>query len=117
MAGKSGEDFAYIPVIPRNNPVVISQLGLRDLIRQTTFAAAVNNNNKLMTGEYITIKDSALKAVTLDGNRIAIRNVILGTPADDSSCVIPVKALNEVAKILDGGASFSNSSRRRSFPV
>ena len=104
VPGKSGEDFAYIPVIPRNNPVVISQMGLRDLIRQTTFAAALNNNNKLMTGEYMEIVDSRLKAVTLDGNRIAIRNVVLGTEADDSACVVPVKALNEVGKILDGGA-------------
>ena len=104
VSGKPGDDFPNIPVVTRNKPVVISQMGLRDLIRQTTFAAAINNNNKLMTGELVEITDSRLKAVTLDGNRIAIRNVVLGSEADDSFCIVPVKALNEVGKILDGGA-------------
>ena len=34
IIGKSGEDFSYIPVIPRNEPVVISQFTLKEVIRQ-----------------------------------------------------------------------------------
>ena len=104
VSGKSAEDFVHIPIVARNNPIVISELGLKDLIRQTSFAAAQNNNNKLMTGEYFELSGSKLKAVALDGNRVAIRNVNLKEPVEDSSAIIPVKTLNEISKIMNGGA-------------
>ena len=103
IIGKSGEDFSYIPVIQRNQPIVISQLTLRDIIRQTIFSVADNENNKLMTGELIEIKDNKLKVVALDGHRVSIRNVELKNPAKDVKVVVPKKTLNEIIKIIDGG--------------
>ncbi|MCR5580086.1 MAG: DNA polymerase III subunit beta [Pseudobutyrivibrio sp.] len=103
IVGKSGEDFSYIPVIPRNQPIVISQLTLREIIRQTIFSVADNDNNKLMTGELIEIKDNKLKVVALDGHRVSIRNVELKNPANDVKVVVPKKTLNEIIKIIDGG--------------
>lgn len=104
VMGKSGEDFPAIPAVSRNEPIMISQLSLRDLIRQTTFSLSQNDNNKMMTGELFDIKNSVLKAVTLDGNRISIRFVPLKGMVSDKSVIIPGKTLNEIAKILDGGA-------------
>ena len=103
IIGKSGEDFSYIPVIQRNQPIVISQLTLRDIIRQTIFSVADNENNKLMTGELIEIKDNKLKVVALDGHRVSIRNVELKNPANDVKVIVPKKTLNEIIKIIDGG--------------
>ena len=103
IIGKSGEDFSYIPVIQRNQPIVISQLTLRDIIRQTIFSVADNENNKLMTGELIEIKDNKLKVVALDGHRVSIRNVELKNTANDVKVVVPKKTLNEIIKIIDGG--------------
>ncbi|MBQ8490869.1 MAG: DNA polymerase III subunit beta [Pseudobutyrivibrio sp.] len=103
IIGKSGEDFSYIPVIQRNQPIVISQLTLRDIIRQTIFSVADNENNKLMTGELIEIKDNKLKVVALDGHRVSIRNIELKNPANDVKVVVPKKTLNEIIKIIDGG--------------
>ncbi len=103
IVGKSGEDFSYIPVIPRNQPIVLSQLTIRDIIRQTIFSVADNDNNKMMTGELIEIKDNKLKVVALDGHRVSIRNVELKNDAPDVKVVVPKKTLNEIVKIIDGG--------------
>ena len=103
IIGKSGEDFSYIPVIPRNQPIVLSQLTLRDIIRQTIFSVADNDNNKMMTGELIEIKNNKLKVVALDGHRVSIRNVELKNDAPDVKVVVPKKTLNEIVKIIDGG--------------
>ena len=51
IPGKSGEDFAYLPMIEKDEPLTISQYTLKEMIRQTIFSIAVNENNKLMTGE------------------------------------------------------------------
>ncbi|MCR5586359.1 MAG: DNA polymerase III subunit beta [Lachnospiraceae bacterium] len=103
IIGKSGEDFSYIPVISRNQPIVISQLTLKDIVRQTIFAVADNENNKMMTGELFEIINNKLKVVALDGHRVSIRNVELKNPAPDVKVIVPKKTLNEITKIMDGG--------------
>ena len=72
------------------------------MIRQTIFSIAVNENNKLMTGELFEIKDNCLKVVSLDGHRIAIRKMPLKKEYSDRKVVVPGKTLSEVSKILSG---------------
>ena len=102
IIGKSGEDFSYIPVIPRNEPVVISQFTLKEVIRQTIFSIADNDNNKLMTGELFEINDNRLKVVSLDGHRISIRNIELKESYEHKKVVVPGKTLIEISKIIPG---------------
>ena len=102
IPGKSGEDFAYLPMIEKDEPLTISQYTLKEMIRQTIFSIAVNENNKLMTGELFEIKDNCLKVVSLDGHRIAIRKMPLKKDYSDRKVVVPGKTLSEVSKILSG---------------
>ena len=95
-----GEDFAYLPMIERDEPLTISQYTLKNMIYQTIFSIAVNDNNKLMTGELFEIKDNCLKIVSLDGHRIAIRKMPLKKDYSDRKVVVPGKTLNEISKIL-----------------
>lgn len=104
IVGKSGEDFSYLPEIEKNNNVVISQFTLKEIIRQTIFSIADNENNKLMTGELFEIKDNNLKVVSLDGHRISLRNIELKDNYDYIKVVVPGKTLNEISKILTGEA-------------
>ena len=59
IPGKSGEDFSYLPFIEKNDCVRISQFTLKEIIRQTIFSIAANENNKLMTGELFQIEKSS----------------------------------------------------------
>ena len=102
IVGKSGEDFAYIPIIPRNEPIVISQFTLKEVIRQTIFSIADNENNKLMTGELFEIEENRLKVVSLDGHRISIRNIELKESYENKKVVVPGKSLIEISKIIPG---------------
>ena len=102
IPGKSGEDFAYLPMIEKDETLTISQYTLKEMIRQTIFSIAVNENNKLMTGELFEIKDNCLKVVSLDGHRIAIRKMPLKKEYSDRKVVVPGKTLSEVSKILSG---------------
>lgn len=102
IPGKSGEDFAYLPMIEREEPLTLSQYTLKEMIRQTIFSIAVNENNKLMTGELFEIKNNCLKVVSLDGHRISIRKMPLKRDYSDRKVVVPGKTLNEISKILSG---------------
>ncbi len=100
LAGKSGEDFSYLPAITKERSVTLSQFQLKDVITQTLFSIAMNDNNKIMTGELFEVLNGSLKVVGLDGHRIAIRNISLDGPADDAKVIVPGKTLSELSKIL-----------------
>ena len=104
IAGKSGDDFSYLPAIIKDKMITLSQFQLKEVINQTIFSIAINDNNKMMTGELFEISEGTLKVVGLDGHRIAIRNINLKGRADDVRVVIPGKTLQEISKILNADA-------------
>lgn len=109
IAGKSGDDFSYLPAIIKDKMITLSQFQLKEVINQTIFSIAINDNNKMMTGELFEVKEGTLKVVGLDGHRIAIRNIKLEGRSDDVRVVIPGKTLQEISKILNADAeSFVN---------
>ena len=109
IAGKSGDDFSYLPAIIKDKMITLSQFQLKEVINQTIFSIAINDNNKMMTGELFEVNEGTLKVVGLDGHRIAIRNIKLEGRADDVRVVIPGKPLQEISKILNADAeSFVN---------
>ena len=109
IAGKSGDDFSYLPAIIKDKLITLSQFQLKEVINQTIFSIAINDNNKMMTGELFEVNEGTLKVVGLDGHRIAIRNIKLEGRSDDVRVVIPGKTLQEISKILNADAeSFVN---------
>ena len=104
IIGKSGEDFSYLPVVEKNDPLIISQFTLKEIVRQTIFSISDNDTNKLMSGELFEINEDELKVVSLDGHRISIRKIKMKNSYPSSKVVIPGKTLSEVSKILSGDA-------------
>ena len=102
IIGKPGDDFSYLPIIEREDSVIVSQFTLKEIVRQTIFSISDNDNNKLMTGELFEINGNELKVVSLDGHRISIRKIELKNEYPNKKVVVPGKTLNEVSKILSG---------------
>lgn len=105
IIGKSGEDFSLLPKIEKVNGITISQFSLKEIIRQTIFSIAQNDNNKIMTGELFEINGNELKVVSLDGHRISIRNIELKESYPNKKVIVPGKTLIEISKILSGEVS------------
>ncbi len=104
IMGKSGEDFSYLPVVEREDNIVVSQFTLKEVIRQTIFSISDNDNNKLMTGELFEINGNIMRVVSLDGTRISIRKIELRDDYAPRKVIVPGKTLNEISKILSGDA-------------
>ena len=90
--------------IERNESIVLSQFTLKEVIRQTIFSIADNDNNKLMTGELFEIEENKLRVVSLDGHRISIRYIEMKNHYDSKKVVVPGKTLQEISKIIPGSA-------------
>ena len=102
ILGKSGDDFSYIPYVEKNESIILSQFTLKEVIRQTIFSIADNENNKLMTGELFEIDGHRLKVVSLDGHRISIRYIEMKNDYEHRKVVVPGKTLQEISKIIPG---------------
>lgn len=102
ISGKSGEDFSYLPYIEKTDFISLSQFTLKEIISQTIFSIASNDNNKLMTGELFEIHNNEFKVVSLDGHRISIRKIELKEDYPDRKVIVPGKSLQEIIKILSG---------------
>lgn len=102
IPGQSGEDFTGLPSVEKNESITLSQFTLKEVIRQTIFSIAVNENNKMMTGELFEVNENLLKVVSLDGHRISIRKIELKENFGKMKVVVPGKTLTEVSKILSG---------------
>ncbi len=103
ISGKSSEEFSYLPKLEKDNPLIISQFSLKEVVRQTIFSIAPDTEpNKMMTGELFEIKGDKLRVAALDGHRLAIRNIELRNEYEDKRVIVPGKTLNEISKIVSG---------------
>ena len=94
-------EFIPMPKIDRDAFISLSQFSLKDVIRQTEFSTAISDINRMMGGELIDVKNNVAKFVTLDGHRMSIRNIELMGEYEDQKCVVPIKSLQEVMRIID----------------
>lgn len=102
ISGKQSDDYPYLPFVEKDNSICISQFTLKEVIKQTIFSIAQNENNRMMTGELFEINENILKVVSLDGHRISIRKIELKENYEHRKVVVPGKTLIEISKILSG---------------
>lgn len=104
IIGKESAEFTRPPYVEKQTGVTISHFALKEVIRQTLFAAAVNDSNKILTGVLFTVREDQLQVVALDGHRVALRNVRLHHSYEENAVIIPGRTLSEIGKILSGEA-------------
>ena len=104
IAAQSGEDFAYLPAVEKDDFITVSEYTLKEVIRQTIFSIADSDTNKMMTGALFEIDDNILKVVSLDGHRISIRKIELKDSYSPKKVIVPGKTLQEISKIVGGEA-------------
>jgi len=102
IQARDGDEFPYLPYIEKNGYISISQFTLKEVVKQTIFSAAVNDNNRMMGGEYIEVKSDKARFTTLDGHRISIRNINMKDSYGEEKAIVPVRNLNEISRIVTG---------------
>lgn len=102
IPAKVSDEFPFLPVIEKNDALILSQFTLKELVRQTVFSISDSENNKIMTGELFEVNDNKLRVVSLDGHRISVRKIELKNPFKNIKVIVPGKTLNEISKILSG---------------
>lgn len=75
---------------------------LQDMITKTVFAAAKEDNRPILTGVYTLMEDEKVTMAAADGFRLSVRKGQIEPGIGQKvELVIPARALNEVARIID----------------
>lgn len=100
ISGLNAEEFPDTYDFEIKDSILIESSVLKDMIRQSIFAASKDTFRQILTGELFKIDGDKLNVVALDGHRLAIRREKLLKTADIDNFVVPYRTLNELLKIL-----------------
>lgn len=96
------EEFPDLPLTKLNPICKMPQNVLRECIKKTAFAAAVNHFKPVFTGILFDFEKDGLKIVASDTHRLAIINrPEIKTSQKIGQLVIPARNINELFRILD----------------
>ena len=98
--GMSAEEYPELPSISGGTPLPVPQGTLKEMIRQTIFAVAVNPDTKpIHTGVKFELAPGELRLAAIDGFRLALRKEAMEYDGEELNFVVPPKALGELMKL------------------
>lgn len=102
LIGISPADYPELPSVSGGFPIVLQQDILKEMIRQTIFSVAVNENKIVHTGIKFEISQNEIKLIAVDGFRLAVRKEVIDYTGEDITFIVPAKSLSEVVKLFSG---------------
>lgn len=98
-----GIDSAEFPLVPQGGEADVTVPGkiLKEMINQTVFASAKEDNRPILTGVLTQLDGNVMTMAAADGYRLAVRTTEIEQHfAKRLDLVIPAKALAEVARVI-----------------
>ncbi len=100
IKGIDAQEFPIIPTIGDGKKISLEPDTLREMIEQTTFAAATDESRPVLTGVVAKFEKDKVTFAAADGFRLSVRHAPLSAPVEQPiSVIIPAKALQEVARV------------------
>lgn len=96
----AASDYPVITKLDGNSSFQLSDIILRDLILNTTFACSHEDSRPIFTGCLLELKDESILMAATDTHRLAVKSNTLEDFQGQQRLIIPSKLLNELQKIL-----------------
>ena len=77
---------------------------LKEMIKETTFAASIIDNKPILTGVNLKVNQDNVLAVATDSFRLSKRTAKLDEQFFETNIIVPSRSLNEYSKIIEESA-------------
>ena len=94
-------EFPNLKKLENSSFFGIQKRALKNLITKTVFSVAADDTRPVLTGCLLEVAGESIKAVALDGYRMAVYTEKVQDNTLEQSVVVPARSLNEIAKLLD----------------
>jgi DNA polymerase-3 subunit beta len=101
IKGVDAQEFPVLPSAALGEGLALNVVDLREMITQTTIAAATDDTRPVLTGVLVRLEGEQLTLAAADGFRLSMRSAKLSAPVRESiSVIIPARALSELARLV-----------------
>jgi DNA polymerase III subunit beta len=100
IKGIPAEDFPTVQTAGERPITRVAQKVLRQALDETAFAAASDEARPILTGVLARFEGDQLTLAAADNYRIAVKTITVLDPVEETSVVIPARALHELARVL-----------------
>ena len=100
IKGIPAEDFPTVQTAGERPITRVEQKILRQALDETAFAAASDEARPILTGVLARFEGDQLTLAAADNYRIAVKRITVLDPVEETSVVVPARALHELARIL-----------------
>jgi DNA polymerase-3 subunit beta len=100
IKGIPAEDFPTVQTAGERPITRVAQKVLRQALDETAFAAASDEARPILTGVLAKFEGDQLTLAAADNYRIAVKTITVLDPVEETSVVIPARALIELSRIL-----------------
>lgn len=98
--GLTAEDFPSLPEVGGSVSLQLPQAQMKEMIRQTVIAASDDDTRPILTGICAVLTGGKLRLVATDTHRLAVRTAPAGETTDETTVIIPARAMNELLRVL-----------------
>jgi DNA polymerase-3 subunit beta len=101
IKGVDAQEFPLLPGANLGDGIALNVADLREMITQTTIAAATDDTRPVLTGVLVRLEGDRLTLAAADGFRLSMREAKLSASVRDPvSVIIPARALSELARLV-----------------
>jgi DNA polymerase-3 subunit beta len=100
IKGIPADDFPTVQTAGERPITRVAQKVLRQALDETAFAAASDEARPILTGVLARFEGDQLTLAAADNYRIAVKTLTVLDPVEETSVVIPARALHELARVL-----------------
>ena len=94
-------EFPELKNIDKEQYFEVNRSDLKSLINNVIFAVAVDDSRPILKGVLFEIADNTVRAVALDGFRMAMANKSIISTTSNFSFIVPARSLSEISRMLD----------------
>jgi len=105
IKGYDAMEYPEFPVISRENSLKLEATVFNDIIRETVFCTAPNDQRPILEGVNFSLKNKILTATATDSYRLSRRQVVLNDEDAEKefNLIIPRKALTYFQRMIETG--------------
>ncbi|MBU2235881.1 DNA polymerase III subunit beta, partial [Patescibacteria group bacterium] len=101
IQGMSAEDYPLIPSLEKRNKILIKTEDLKNVVRETLFAAAYDETRPEISGVLIKIEGNKARFVATDSYRLAEKTIeINAKESEDVESILPSRTLQELVRVM-----------------
>jgi DNA polymerase-3 subunit beta len=107
--GMNKSEFPALPAVSTGTQITIPATLLKELLSKTSFSIAKEDNRYVLTGLLLQIQEKKATFISTDGKRLAKAYANIEIDASfQASYILPLKAVEEIIKILDDSQNISS---------